>query len=195
MKNLLMILFVALIPCLTLAQDQTLFSGEIESGGYGGPLIKVGQINGGTGIFLGGQGGWIVNHRFVLGGKGYGLVNAVEIEGLQNIRLDFGCGGVLLEYVIASNKPVHFSIESMIGGGRVRYDVNDHKKDHDDIDFSYDSFFMIEPGVNLMLNLSTNLRLGTGVTYRYIRGVDYETLTDSDLSGVSIQLLLKFGKF
>ena len=95
MKKLIVILLTILLSCPVIAQE-TLFSGNIESGGYGGPLIQIGQINGGTGIFVGGQGGWIVNHRFVFGGKGYGLVNHIEIEGLQNIRLDFGCGGALL---------------------------------------------------------------------------------------------------
>jgi hypothetical protein len=48
-------------------------------------------------VFCGGQGGWIINHRFVLGAKGYILVNPVDIEGLQNIVLGFDCGGALLE--------------------------------------------------------------------------------------------------
>ena len=84
MKNLIIILLAVLLSYPAMAQDETLVSGKTESGGYGGPLCKMGQINGETGIFVGGQGGWIINHRFVLGGTGYGLVNDVEIEGLQN---------------------------------------------------------------------------------------------------------------
>ena len=104
MKNILNILLVVLLYYPVMAQEVTLFSGPIESDGYGGPLFKIGQINGETGVFVGGQGGWIINHRLVLGGKGYGLVNDIEVEGSQDLKLGFGCGGAFFEYIIASNK-------------------------------------------------------------------------------------------
>ena len=195
MKNLIMILLVLFLSYPLMAQEETLLSGEIESGGYGGPLLKIGQINGETGIFMGGQGGWIINHRLVLGGKGYGLVNDVKVEGSENLKLEFGCGGALLEYIIASNRLVHLSIQSMIGAGGVRYAVIDYEDDHDDIDYSDDSFFVLEPGINLILNVNKNFRIGAGVTYRYVNGVEYEGLSNSDLNGVSAQVLLKFGVF
>ncbi|MFC1614092.1 hypothetical protein ACFL5K_02225 [Gemmatimonadota bacterium] len=195
MKNLIILLLVVLLSYPVMAQDETLLSDEIESGGYGGPLFKIGQINGETGIFVGGQGGWIINHRFVLGGKGYGLVNDVEVEGSQNLKLEFGCGGALLEYIIASNKLLHLSIHSMIGAGGVRYAVKDYEDNHDDIDYSNDGFFVLEPGINLILNVYKNFRIGAGTTYRYVNGVEYESLSNSDLSGVSVKVLLKFGVF
>jgi len=155
-----------------------------------------GQINGQTGIFVGGQGGWIINHTFVLGGRGYGLVNEVDVEGLQNIKLEFGCGGALLEYIIASDKLLHLGIQCMIGAGGVRHAVKDYTQDHDDIDYSSDdAFFVLEPGINLVLNITKYFRLSAGAEYRYVNGVEYEDLSDSDLSGVSVQILFKFGVF
>lgn len=195
MKNMISILLVVLLSYPVMAQDETLISGEIESGGYGGPLLQIGQIIGGTGIFVGGQGGWIINHRFVIGGKGYGLVNDVEVEGLQNLKLEFGCGGVMFEYIISSNKLLHLSIQSMIGAGGVRYAVKDHTKDHDEVNYEDDAFLILEPGLNLILNVSNNFRIGTGIAYRYCNGVEYENLSNSDLSGVSAQIFFKFGKF
>ena len=207
MKNSTIILLVVLPACPLLAQDETLFHGELESGWYGGPLFKAGQINGETGFFVGGQGGWIINHRFVLGGKGYILVNPVDIEGLQNIVVGFGCGGTLLEYIIASNKLLHFNIESMIGIGGVYNDVKVYKKDHDPIDYTGDACLVLEPGINLMLNVAKNFKIGMGATYRYVSGinydpgdgnvsiVDYDTLSDSNLTGFSAQVVLKFGVF
>jgi hypothetical protein len=93
MKNLAITLIVLLLAFPAVAAGKTLFGGKIESGGYGGPLFKVGPINGGTGLFVGGQGGWIINHHFVLGGKGYVLVNDIDIEGAQNLKLEFACWG------------------------------------------------------------------------------------------------------
>ena len=195
MKNLITILLVLLLSYPVMAQEKTLFSGKIESGGYGGPLCKIGQINEETGIFVGGQGGWIMNHRLVLGGKGYGLVNEVEIEGSQNLKLEFGCGGALLEYIISSDKLIHLSLQSMIGAGGVRYAVKDHEEDHDEVNYDDDAFFVLEPGVNLILNVSKNFRMGFGASYRYVNGVEYESLTNSDLSGISAQVFFKFGDF
>jgi hypothetical protein len=209
MKNLAIILLFVLLSCPVMAQDETLFKGEIESGWYGGLLFKAGQINSETGFFVGGQGGWIINHRFVLGGKGYILVNPVDIEGLQNIVVGFGCGGALLEYIIASNKLLHFSIESMIGVGGVYNDVKEYTKYHDSIEYTGDACFVLEPGINLMLNVAKNFRIGVGTTYRYVHGIDYDpgapyrnvigddykNISDSDLSGVSAQIILKFGAF
>jgi len=195
MKKLLLILFVVLFAYPLLAQEETVFSGKIESGGYGGPLMQTGQILDNTGFFLGGQGGWIINHRFVLGGKGYALINDIDIDGADNLILDFGCGGFMFEYIISSDKLVHYSIQSMIGFGGVRYDVKDASQDHDDLDYSEDGFFVLEPGGNIIVNLSKGLRLGAGASYRYVNGVDYGNLSNSDLSGASLHLFLKIGEF
>lgn len=185
-----------LLLCLatsTLAQE-TLLSGDIDHGGYGGPFVKVGPINGGTGVFVGGQGGWIINHTFVLGGKGYGLSNRIEISGADNKRLDFTCGGVLLQYIHNSDKLLHFTVESMIGSGNVRYTDADLDTPLDDESPS-DHFFVLEPGVSAVLNVSKNMRIAAGASYRYINGVKYADLADSDLSGLSLQVVLKFGGF
>ena len=195
MKKLITFLLTVLLYISANAQEETLISGQIESGGYGGPLVQIGQIHGGTGLFVGGQGGWIINHRFVIGGKGYGLVNIVNIGNAQNLKLEFGCGGALLEYIISPNKLIHFSIQSMIGAGGVRYAVKDYTKDHDEVNYTADAFFILEPGINLILNVTKIFRIGAGATFRYINGVKYESMTNSDLNGLSAHILLKFGEF
>jgi hypothetical protein len=191
---ILLLVFISSHPAI--AQEETLLSGKIENGGYGGPFVMFGNINGQTGVFVGGQGGWIINHTFVLGGRGYGLVNEVDVEGLENIKLEFGCGGALLEYVIASDKVFHASIQCMIGAGGVQYAVKDYTQEHDEIDYSInDAFFVLEPGVNLVLNITRHFRVSAGAAYRYVNGVEYEDLSDSDISGVSGQILFLFGVF
>ncbi|MDH3650230.1 MAG: hypothetical protein OEQ53_11135, partial [Saprospiraceae bacterium] len=158
-------------------------------------FTKIGQVNGETGIFMGGQGAWIINHRIGIGGKGYGIVNKVEIGDLQNVKLEFGCGGALLEYIVASDELLHFNVHSMIGAGGVRYAVMDYQKDHSDIDYSDDGFFVLEPGIDLVLNVNKRFRIGVGTSYRFVNGVDYESLSNSDLNGLSAQVILKFGVF
>jgi hypothetical protein len=216
MKKYFCIIFLILLSGECFAQQdssttqvETLLSGKIESGGYGGPLIKVGQIMDETGFFVGGQGGWIINHQFVLGGKGSVLVNPAEIEGLQNIHVGFACGGVLIKYISNSDKLVHVTFEGMIGLGGVYNDVTDYSKDHDPIDYTGDAGFVLEPGINLELNVANHFRISTGVAYLFVSGIeydpgapyqdvigtDYSQVSDSDLRGISVQLTLEFGVF
>lgn len=195
MKNIIFALFVMLFYFPSISQEESLVSGKIESGGYGGVFAEIGQINRETGIFIGGQGVWLINHRFGLGGKGYGIVNEIKIEGLENTKLEFGCGGALLEYTFASEKLVHVNIQSLIGAGSVKYSIIDYTDNHGNIDYTADNFFVLEPGLNVDLNVYKSFRIGAGVTYRYLNGVDYENLSNSDLSGISGQVILKFGTF
>ena len=100
MKNqMLMAIFIVMCNSL-FAQEETLHSGAFENGWDAGPTFNVGPIMDETGYFIGGKGGWIINHRFVLGAKGYILLNPVDHPGLQNIHVGFGCGGLLLEYMM-----------------------------------------------------------------------------------------------
>ena len=142
-KYLLWAVIVLLSTSLLAQQDEaeTLFGGEIESGGYGGPLIQFGQINGESGIFVGGQGGWIIDHRLVLGLKGYGLVNETKVDGFPDLKLEFGCGGALLEYIISSDNLVHYSVHGMIGAGAVRYSVKDYGDGDEGVSYNEDVFF------------------------------------------------------
>lgn len=196
MKYSLIVVLVVALACPILAQDETLISGELESGGYGGPIVQVTEMNGQTGVLVGGQGGWIINHQLVLGGKGYGLANTINVEGSNAHKLEFGAGGFMLEYIMNPSKLLHFSIHSMIGAGGVRYVEKNHDNDWDyDGDYSEDTFFIAEPGFNLVLNVTDFMRVGGGASYRYINGVNYRTLSNSDLSGVSGQVFIKFGSF
>jgi hypothetical protein len=62
-------------------------------------------------------------------------------------------------------------------------------------------FFVMEPGMNLELNLSARLTLVTGASYRYVTGlnendenVSITHVTNKDLGGLNFNIGLKFGK-
>lgn len=175
------------------AQEQTLLGDldNIEHGGFGGPAVRFTQIDGNFGVLTGGRGGWIINHRFVLGGGGYGLANPNQVTAPDATgdavtgKLEMGYGGGLIEYVIASNAMIHGSVELLVGAGGLTT-----QKHADD-----DAFFVIEPGANLMLNITQFFRLGAGVSYRSVHGANFGDYGDDDLTGVAWGLLLKFGSF
>lgn len=190
------IIFLLVLSALPVfAQEQTLINGDIESGGFGGPAVKITSINGENTVLVGGRGGWIINHTFVLGGAGYGLVTNVNANKTDTIHkfIEMGYGGLDLEYIASSDNLIHLSLGLLIGGGCIGY------KDENDDEFNYHrsmtGFFILEPGVNANLNVTHFFRIACGVSYRYVSGSQSSLSTNSGLSGPSAVLTLKFGKF
>ena len=209
MRTPLLALLV-IIPALAYAQEQTLLSGEIENGGFGGPVIKVTRINGQDALLVGGRGGWIINHTFVIGGGGYGLVSDVRptVPGLFNEdRLMFGYGGLELEFIVQSDRVVHLTIPVLIGAGAVGYRLGywgDHVTITPGLDNRFDTFFVIEPGVDLELNVASFFRINAGVSYRHASGISTPTditgtprplTSNNDVRGISWMIGFKFGSF
>ncbi len=199
MKRIAMVvLLVMAATLLAHAQEQTLLGeGKMEYGGYGGPVVKFTSINGNAAVLVGGKGGWIINHTFILGGAGYGLVNNVDARvasPLGEPYVDFGYGGLTLEGIVCSDQLVHLSVETLIGGGTVgfRNDWTNYDR-HDDR--TYDGVFVLEPGVNVQLNVASWFRADIGGSYRYVSGVSIPASSNADLRGFAGSLSLRFGKF
>ena len=201
MKSLFAVFCLFGILTTTLiAQEETLLGMEdIEHGGYGGVVVKFTSINNQFALLVGGRGGWIINHTFILGFGGYGLVNNVPsyIVGPFGERfVDFGYGGLDLEYVFDSDRLIHLSLHALIGGGGVRYRGGwEDNTWNNDTYHSYDAVFVVEPGMNLDLNVIQWFRLSAGASFRFVRGATSGVSTNRDLSGPAAQLTFRFGKF
>ncbi len=186
-------LIIAVILCagLTWAGEKphTPFYDEYDNGGFGGPMLQITKIMDKSAILFGGRGGWIIDHRFVLGGAGYGLVSDVVVgtdcEG-PDAYLHMGYGGAWLEFVLRPRKIMHISLHALLGGGGLHLSDDENKQD---------SFYVAEPGVTMTLNLARFIRIGAGVCYRFVSGLDKTLLRDSDLAGMGCQFFIGFGRF
>jgi hypothetical protein len=183
--------------------EDVLLSGDIVHGGFGGPVVKFTQIDEDFAVFTGGRGGWIINHRFILGGGGYGVANDIEFDDPNSdkpLYMDFGYGGLEMEYVFSPKKLFHFSVQGLIGAGGLSLDYTKHTDDHwdddgDDDDVESEAVFVAEPGINAIVNVTNFFRVGIGGSYRMVSSVDSKIVSASDLSGPSGHIVLKFGKF
>ncbi|MCP4581220.1 MAG: hypothetical protein GY839_06350 [candidate division Zixibacteria bacterium] len=200
MKSILLVMLVCLVGAPAMAENETIFGGPIVNGGYGAPVVKFGQIGDESAVWVGGKGGWLINHTFMIGGGGYGLANEVG-ENTDEIfwryptrKLGIGYGGFIMEYINKPNRLVHFSFETLIGAGGATYLYRDWD-DHWDNNGYTDAFFVLEPGINIMLNFTENIRAGAGISYLYSSGLELYDFDDSDLSGPMGQFVLKFGYF
>jgi len=170
-KLLFLLILIIVTAFYAFAQEATLISGDIESGGYGGPVVKITNINGENAVMVGGRGGWIINHTFIVGGGGYGLVTDVnaKVPDSAHRYIELGYGGFEIEYIASSNDLLHLSIGLLVGGGGVGY-----KNENNDIfntSYKRNSFFVLEPNVDANLNVTQFFRIAAGVSYRYISGL------------------------
>lgn len=193
------IFFLLFAPVFIYPQEETLVeTGEIESGGYGALSVDFSKIAGKSGVLVGGYGGWLINHTFLIGGGGYGLANhilapqSVQSDPNNLLYVKLGYGGFMMEYIGNSQKLIHYTIQTLIGGGGASYalkdqfDVNEHKNS---------PFFVWELGVNGEINIVEYFRLCIGAKYRLISGVSITGLKSSDFSGITADISFKFGSF
>ncbi len=180
----------------------TLFTGtKISLSGYGAPVYKFSPLGETYGHFVGGRGGIIFNDVFVIGGGGYGLVSPNKRDKVSGKEytgtepyLQMGYGGGMLELYFFPKSLIHISAGVLIGGGGVNF--SEKKEADDDCKDSHaDSFFVVEPELNLFINVTRFLRIGVGASYRYVNGIQTEDIGNRDFRGVTGSVMMAFGWF
>ncbi|MDN5214529.1 hypothetical protein QQ020_20790 [Fulvivirgaceae bacterium BMA12] len=181
-------------------QVKTLLGGQVKVRGFGSVDLKVSQWNKQTTLLVGGHGGVILNNQFTLGLGGYGITTRSKFkssDNQDNLYLGGGYGGLLIGYSIFAREIFHVHFPILFGGGGI-----DVLEDEDNIfsngfDNIKDStgFFILEPGVEIEINVASFFRLAIGGTYRFIEGSDLNDISQSDLENWSTHISFKFGKF
>jgi hypothetical protein len=114
----------------------------------------------------------------------------------RSLSYEYGQGGLRAEYIMNSGKPVHLAFHLFAGTGFTvqydRYAWDDHDRLHNN---RSNWFFVTEPGVQLEMNVFKWMRFSPGVSYRAAFGSDAPDMTDKDLSNISYNATLKFGRF
>jgi hypothetical protein len=203
---LTVLIFLAVLS--SKAQEiQTLFRHSRPSGAYGALSNKFTSINGQYANLAEIYGGWFINKKFMIGVGAAASTNNLQVpieystDPLRNMSWQYGQFGLTTEYVFWSNKVVHVNVGLFSGAGfTVQYerkwdDWDDDSFDSDDVDHDENFFFVMEPGVQVEVNVLRWMRFSPGVSYRRSFGSDGMGLKDSDISDWSYNLTLKFGKF
>ncbi len=171
---------------------ETLLGRSFESGGFGGPMVQVMPTGDDVAVFVGGRGGWLINHVLSIGGGGWGLVNEVHTSvtdtAASGTRLNVGYGGVILEYTIRPFELVHYSVSLLTGWGSAGYGTLSDPG-------ASDPFFVLEPAAGAELNVTDFFRVVLGVSWRYTQGLDLEGFTDDDMRQAAGMITFKFGAF
>lgn len=195
---LLLLIISSLFTSSANGQANTLFDGDLSHGGFGSTVLKIGNVSGSTGVWIGGRGGWIINmnpdHSVSFGGGVYGLATshlAGEGQNGNDLYAMNTYGGLEIEYTNLSYNLVHLTISTLIGGGgSMLREHNFH-----DVSNDVDGYFVMEPGIHAELNVTRYFRIGTGLAYRMTHGISRFGFSDGDFSGLNGVITFKFGEF
>jgi len=208
--------FLFLLPLLCHAQEdqkpRTLFGGDqkVSHGGWGAPSAMYTRIMDTDALLVGGRAGWLINHRVTIGLAGYGLTTALpnskyddHLQGLgdslaRGSQFEMGYGGLLIEPIIAYRSPVHVRLPILIGVGGCGYQYS--SRSPIEVDYANyrdlaQAFLVVEPGVDLEINVVPLVRLALGASYRYTSELDLPATPKDALQGMNASFTIKVGWF
>lgn len=191
---------------------RTLFGSDhdVHHGGWGGPSTHYSNIMGHDALLVGARGGWLIDHGITIGLAGHGLVTDVPNKAYDAHRLAFGdslrrgslfrmgYGGLLIEPIIAPLSPIHVSLPIIVGAGGCGYQTFMRRSTEDDIysyGEDYQAFFVVEPGIELEVNVIKLVRFGVGASYRYTSDLDLPGTGKGALRGLNAGFTVKVGRF
>lgn len=196
MKKLVLValLILATLPAQA-EEDRTLVGSIYHHGAFFAPVLKATEMQGQLALLVGARAAWVANHQFALGVGGYGLASDVKSDYFApdtTALLNFGYGGLEIEYIFFPHHMFHFTLYSLVGGGGASFYTREAGVEFDS---GGDVFFVFEPGFNLEFNIREGWRLDFGYSYRFISDLKMEGLGNKDLRDVAAVLTLRLGKF
>lgn len=167
------------------------------------------RLNGSTGLMLGAALYGVVGRHLGVGLMGAGLINNVQGKGStaatrRNLTLAY-CG-IYSEFVINPESDIRVAPHMFLGAGGLAYHgpyteprTGAAKNGGIDIDLEIDretdAFLIAEPGANVAIPLAQNVRLGAGLSYRFMYGVETDGISDGTASGPVLTFMARFGVF
>lgn len=191
------------------APIQTVFGKPQHIGWWISPDFAYTQLSNRDAWLGGMSGGVILDHSFSIGVAGYGIMNSnslvySNVLDTANVYLYGGYGGLKLEYRLWPLKMINIAFPLLIGGGGVGYSTwnwnhdyyyDDPYHDHHHEYYSWDGFFVLEPGVTVGINLLRFMRLDVGASYRWAPSVNLPSTSRELTDGFNATMALRFGGF
>jgi hypothetical protein len=192
---------------------ETLMAGLKSSGFYGAGSMRFTSLGGRFATLLGGYGGWYFNKSLMVGGgwmahtagRTFGVLGTSLATLREDLQIEgFNYGGLVVEYTFDSDKALHYGAQILLGGGNVTaLRILDRTITTPPVSLpttTFESgqsgFVVIEPALQAEVNITRAVRASFGGSYRLVAGLRPNIgITNADLSGFSLTLCLKFGRF
>lgn len=204
-KSILTIFFLG-VSSLGLAQEDDDYvefndRNNVVHGVYLGLTMGYGEIDSQDTYTGGLKIAYVANQQFEVGFAGnfmYSQQNIFSTTNGVDEDLIGVYGGLHLEPIFFSKSRVNLSFPLLIGAGAVGY-IDDNYNDEDfgeDLnEDDFDAVFVIEPGLNVLFNVSRYLQLEAGVKYRFSSEIELVGSPIDRINGFSGGLGIKVGVF
>jgi len=174
--------------------SRNLFRSDVTVSEIWVPEVKFNSIQGKVGTLVGFYGGALINRNFLLG-----ITGGVN---LGHPTVNYGYFGGIAQVIVNPEDLVHFSGQLLVAFGTTKDYENPKSGVFDNFwNISGEHFQITEPGVNLEVNLTPGLTFVTGLSYRWVTGIDANNeyvsithLSSQDMSGINFNIGLKFVK-
>jgi hypothetical protein len=174
---------------------KTLFGPETKIGFVWSVEVKINSIQDKTGSLISVYGGALVNRSVLLG-----LAIGANVG---HPTVNYSYLGFITQYTYKPKELLHVSAQVLVSIASTKdYERSKSSLFDNFLNTSGASFYFVEPGINLGLNLSSSVRLVSGLSYRFAFGLDENSphvaktqVTNSELSGINFILGVKFGEY
>jgi len=175
----------------TLLGNRPLISKK-DIGFFVAPSYGFTQMDGSTASLFNLRGGLTLKDKFSFGAYFNTSINQInpQSETLPNVYMDYWTAGGFAEYTLLSKKIFHITFPLYVGYGEVEMD-----REEGDTELGEANFFQIEPSALLEVNLHKHVRFNLGTGYRFVSKMNYRNFNQSDISGITGYVGLKFGLF
>jgi hypothetical protein len=168
-----------------------------------GPELKLSRVIEGYQLYTGFKGGVLFNDKIAIGLSGGGFVTETVFLYHQSqsekvyLNTIMGYGGFNIDYIVRTSSPVQLSFPMLVGAAGVALFTPDSTTNMIANDKLIEGgvFIIYEPGINLEVNITSFLRMGLGIGYRFAFGGDMDRVSPGDLSDFTFNLNIKLGSF
>lgn len=180
MKRFLVIFFLS---SFALCAEEEKVEGAKAFSGTIGPVLNITQMGNGALINLGGRINTQLWNMFILGLGAHGTVIQTDLSiagSPEKIGYFYGAAG--LGFRLFPDSFIHFSNYNNFGLGRIELKNRGEKG----------MAFSIEPELNLEVDLLSLMRIGAGISYRWMFASSL-SVPNSALNGVGGHFFVEFG--
>jgi len=209
MKKIIIALLALNLMFTTYAQNNNqseeintiLGNNSYTQGGYGAFGAGYSMIDDMDAFVVSGRAAWIVGHSLAIGVAGSGFINDIHYNPVldDDVNLNGGYGGILVEPIIFPKAPVHLAFPITAGAGGIAYTRISYNGDPWEYGTAFvedtEAFLFFEPGVEMELNVLKFFRLALGMSYRMTTNIELYDTNPDVLNGITTSLTFKFGKF
>lgn len=156
------------------------------------PAYSITSMDGSSASLFNLRGGLNINDKVSFGAYFSTSLNQInpESETVADVYMDYWTVGGFAEYTLLPKSLVHLTFPLYVGYGEVQMD-----NEIGEAGLGEANFFKIEPSVLLEVNLHKYVRFNLGTGYRFIGQMEYRNFNQSDISGITGYVGLKFGLF